>query len=75
MLWRHTVRGEVSRILTLYTSRGTRYGPHVMSLDMVYVPRDAGVDRDSIFAWNFEALRRGMGEARLDLARTLEGRQ
>lgn len=41
---------------------------------MVYVPSDAQVDRDSIFAWNFEALRRGMQEAKTDLARTLKAR-
>ncbi len=74
VVWHHTVRGEVSRVLMLYTARGMRYGPHLMSMDMVYVPSDAQVDRDSIFAWNFEALRRGMQEAKTDLAHTLEAR-
>jgi hypothetical protein len=43
------------------------------SFNLLPPPSDAKVDRHSLFSWHFEALRRGMLEARPDLAAALAG--
>jgi hypothetical protein len=41
------------------------------SFNVMPPPADSQVDRFSLFSWHFEALRRGMLDARGDLAATL----
>jgi hypothetical protein len=74
-VWQRTIEGRVSRLITLYTSSALVYGRSgAWSFQVVPPPADAGVDRRSLFGWNFGALRQGMLEARSDLARSVAGR-
>jgi hypothetical protein len=75
VVWEHTINSELSRIDMLYTSQGLIYGGGVFSYNMIPPPADAQGDRDSIFAWHFEALRRGMEKARPSLAAALAARR
>jgi hypothetical protein len=70
-VWEQSLRGDVSRFATLYTPGMTygRAGPFAFNL--LPVPKDAKVDRASLFSWHFEALRRAMEEARPELAAAL----
>jgi hypothetical protein len=45
------------------------------SFNLLPPPSDAKVDRHSLFSWHFEALRRGMVDARSDLAGALASRE
>jgi hypothetical protein len=72
VVWSHTVEAEVSRLDNLYTTNdGILYGTSAFSYQMATPPKDSQVDRTSIFAWNFEALRRGMAAAEPSLAAAL----
>jgi hypothetical protein len=75
VVWEETIESDLSRIDMLYTSQGLIYGGGVFSYSMIPPPADAQVDRDSIFAWHFEALRRGMEKARPSLAAVLAARR
>ncbi len=73
VIWRRTISSEIDRYLTLYTSSAMIYGRGgAFSFNLVPPPSDSKVDRHSLFSWHFEALRRGMLEAKDDLARSLE---
>jgi hypothetical protein len=67
VVWQRTAKGEVSRLLTTYTSRSILYGTTMFSYQMVLPPSDVQVDRISVFAWHFEALRRAMDDVRREL--------
>jgi len=71
-IWTHTLHGEVSRITTMYNSDGIVYGGGIWSYNAVLPPSDVQVDRQSLFAWHFEALRRAMREAKPSLAHALQ---
>jgi hypothetical protein len=71
VVWSETVAADVSRLVFFYTSDVILYGTTPMSYQMPVPPSDAKVDRRSIFAWNFEALRRGMDQAKPRLASAL----
>lgn len=78
VIWQQTIAPEVSRIDMLYTAQGIIYGGGVFSYSMILPPSDSQVDHNSIFAWHFEALRRGMDQARPGLSEALvaaEGRR
>jgi hypothetical protein len=72
LVWARTLRSEISRLITLYTSSAMIYGRSAFSFNLVPPPSDARVDHRSLFSWHFEALRRGMVESRADLARALK---
>jgi hypothetical protein len=74
VIWRQTLRNEVSRIDMMYTSEGVVYGGGIFSYSMILPPSDAQVDRQSLFAWHFEALRRAMNDAKPSLAQALQAR-
>ena len=75
-IWRHELRGEVSRISVLYTSSEMSYGREISeSFNIVPPPSDAQVDHHSLFGWHFEALRRAMQEARPGLAEAVSAHQ
>jgi hypothetical protein len=70
-VWRGTVRGDLSRYFTLYTS-GMVYGrAGGYSFTVVPPPSDAQVNPHSLFSWHFEALRRAMLAARPEIAAAL----
>jgi hypothetical protein len=72
ILWQRELHGAVSRLTTFYTSSGVSYGASGSSYQMVLPPADARVDRHSLFAWHFEAVRRAMAEAAPDLVAAVE---
>jgi hypothetical protein len=74
VVWHDTLSADVSRLVYFYTSDVILYGTSVMSYQMPRPPSDARVDRRSIFAWNFEALRRAMDQARPRLTAALAAR-
>jgi hypothetical protein len=62
--WRATLRESESRLTGLY-ARARSYGRDEVDAEAVPVLGDeAGVDRTSIFQWEFELLRRGMLDVR-----------
>jgi hypothetical protein len=72
VLWQHTLDGRVSALFTMY-NRALVYGrAGGFSFQLHRPPGDAQVDRQSLFGWHFEALRRAMAAAKPDLARALE---
>lgn len=75
-VWHETLEIELSRLDNMYSAEGETliYGGGVMSYNMVLPPAEAETDRSSIFAWHFEALRRGMEQARPRLAAALSAR-
>src|SRR3990172_210174 len=74
-IWKHTLRSELSRLITLYTSSAMVYGRSgAFSFNLEPPPSDAHVDRRSLFGWHFAALRRAMLDARQDLAASLSRR-
>ena len=72
--WRDRIHGEVSRVTMLYTSQGIIYGPNVLSYSHVLPPKDAGVDRLSVFGWHFAALRAAMAPTKARIAEAVASR-
>lgn len=73
VVWTRTLESRISRLITLYTSSAMIYGrAGAWSFNLEPPPKDSRVDRRSLFGWHFEALRRAMLDARLDLAAALE---
>jgi hypothetical protein len=71
-LWTHTLHGDASRWITLYTSSAMVYGRGgAFSFNLELPPSDARVNDRSLFSWQFEALRRAMLETRPSLATAL----
>jgi len=73
-VWRDRIHGEVSRVTMLYTSQGIIYGPNVLSYSHVLPPKDAGVDRLSVFGWHFAALRAAMAPTKARIAEAVASR-
>jgi hypothetical protein len=71
VVWKKTLESEVSRMATLYTNAMIYGRGGAFSFNLIPPPSDAQVDRTSLFSWHFEALRRGMLDARQDLARAV----
>lgn len=74
VVWRDRIHGEVSRVTMLYTSQGIIYGPNVLSYSHVLPPKDAGVDRLSVFGWHFAALRAAMAPTKARIAEAVASR-
>ena len=74
VVWRDRIHGEVSRVTMLYTSQGIIYGPNVLSYSHVLPPKDAGVDRLSVFGWHFAALRAAMVPTKARIAEAVASR-
>lgn len=70
-IWTRTLESDVSRYATMYHSAMIYGRGGAFSFNLLPPPSDAKVDRHSLFSWHFEALRRGMLEARTDLAAAL----
>lgn len=71
-VWTHTLHGDASRWITLYTSSAMVYGRGgAFSFNLEPPPSDARVNNRSLFSWQFESLRRAMLEARPGLAAAL----
>lgn len=71
-VWERRLDGELSRLITLYTSSAMVYGrAGAFSFNLEPPPADSGVNRRSLFGWHFAALRKAMLEARPDLAGAL----
>jgi len=65
VVWSHKIKSKISRFITLYTSSAMVYGrAGAFSLNVEPPPSDARVDRRSLFSWHFEALRRGVVDAK-----------
>jgi len=73
VVWKRTIDSDISRIATMYTSVMIYGRGGAFSFNVMPPPADSEVDRYSLFSWHFEALRRGMVEARGDLAASLAG--
>jgi len=71
VVWRRSLESDVSRLATMYSSAIVYGRGGAFSFNLLPPPSDAQVDRNSLFSWHFEALRRGMVEARTDLAAKL----
>jgi hypothetical protein len=67
-VWQRTLDHEYSKWVTLYTSAPSLVYGGATSFDFVRVPSSAGVDRNSLFSWNFEVLRQAMSAARGEMA-------
>ena len=75
-VWQKTLRGETSRLISLYTSSAMVYGrAGAFSFNLEPPPSDARVDQRSLFSWHFESLRRAMLEARPELAAALSSHE
>jgi hypothetical protein len=72
-VWTRLLESDVSRYATMYSSAMVYGRGGAFSFNLLPPPSDAKVDRHSLFSWHFEALRRGMLEARTDLAAKLAG--
>lgn len=70
-VWTRELESDISRFGTMYTSAMVYGRGGAMSFNLMPPPADAGVDRHSLFSWHFAALRRGMSDARSDLAAAL----
>jgi hypothetical protein len=71
VVWTRSLESDVSRLATMYSSAIVYGRGGAFSFNLLPPPSDAQVDRSSLFSWHFEALRRGMLEARTDLAAKL----
>lgn len=71
VVWSQALESEVSRLATMYTSAMVYGRGGAFSFNLIPPPSDAQVDRNSLFSWHFEALRRGMLDVRSDLAAAL----
>ena len=69
VVWQGTLDGELSRLITIYTSSAMVYGrAGAFSFNLEPPPSDARVNRRSLFSWHFGALRRAMVKARPEIA-------
>jgi hypothetical protein len=68
VVWKRSLESDVSRYATMYSSAIVYGRGGAFSFNLLPPPSDAKVDRHSLFSWHFEALRRGMSDARTDLA-------
>ena len=69
VVWQGTLDGEVSGMMTLYTSSAMVYGrAGAFSFNLEPPPSESRVNLRSLFSWNFEALRRAMAKARPEIA-------
>jgi hypothetical protein len=71
VVWRKSLNAYVSRYATMYSSAIVYGRGGAFSFNLLPPPSDAKVDRHSLFSWHFEALRRGMADARGELAAQL----
>jgi hypothetical protein len=71
VVWTRSLDSEVSRYATMYSSALVYGRGGAFSFNLLPPPSDAKVDRNSLFSWHFEALRRAMIDARPDLAEAL----
>jgi hypothetical protein len=72
VVWQETLDGEVSRMITLYTSSAMVYGrAGAFSFTLEPPPSGSRVNDRSLFSWHFEALRRAMVKARPEIAAAL----
>jgi len=72
VIWRDTIASELSRTATMYNAvmlygSGGSFSFNLLPLQ----PEVTTVDRNSLFSWHFEALRRAMLAAKPGLARAL----
>ncbi len=67
-VWQNTVSHDYAKWVTLYTSAPNLVYGGKTSFGFVQIPRTAQVDRDSLFSWNFEALRQAMATTRAAIA-------
>ncbi|MEN8183661.1 MAG: hypothetical protein ABFS46_14120 [Myxococcota bacterium] len=70
-VWARSLESEVSRYATMYSSALIYGRGGAFSFNLLPPPSDAKVDRNSLFSWHFEALRRAMIDARPELASAL----
>lgn len=70
-VWTRSLESEVSRYATMYSSALVYGRGGAFSFNLLPPPSDAKVDRNSLFSWHFEALRRAMLDARPELASAL----
>jgi hypothetical protein len=75
VVWRRSLDSDVARYATMYSSAIVYGRGGAFSFNLLPPPSDAKVDRHSLFSWHFEALRRGMLDARTDLAAALAARR
>lgn len=73
IVWERSLESNVSRMATMYNSAMIYGRGGAFSFNLIQLSDDAKVDRFSLFSWHFEALRRGMIDARVDLASSLAG--
>lgn len=71
VVWNRALESDISRLATMYASVMVYGRGGAFSFNLLPPPADSEVDPHSLFSWHFEALRRGMVEARGDLASTL----
>jgi len=72
IVWQKRVKDSVQRYYSLYTSSAMIYGRGgAFSLNIYRTPADSGVDRDSLFSWQFAALRKSMLDAQEEIASAL----
>jgi hypothetical protein len=72
VIWRDTIACELSRTATMYANQMVYGSGGSFSFNLLPLQSDVTtVDRDSLFSWHFEALRRAMETAKPDLARAL----
>jgi hypothetical protein len=71
-IWHDTLSGEVSRVATIYNAPIVYGSRGLFSFSVLPLrPSVTTVDRDSLFSWHFEALRRAMQAAKPRLAHVL----
>ena len=75
VIWHDTISSEVSRIATLYNQAIIYGSGGAFSFNLLPQQSDVTtVDRDSLFQWHFESLRRSMEAAKPSLAHALAER-
>lgn len=71
VVWQFPLKGNGRRIFTFYNSGGAPVS-NALTLEIKrYGTNDKGIDGDSLWAYHADALRSGMGQAKLSLARFL----
>jgi hypothetical protein len=73
VLWQATLDESHSKLMGLYTRMRVYMRGEMDDVDVPVLGDDAGVDRTSIFQWEFELLRRGMLDARAPLIEAARG--
>jgi len=71
VVWQFPLKGNGRRIFTFYNSGGAPVS-NALTLEIKrYGTNDKGIDGDSLWAYHADALRSGMGDAKLSLAKFL----